>query len=91
MYKITPHTYKEASKYGVEVKPSTKAGKKIDVFKNGKLITSVGATGYLDYGTYILEKGKEYADTRRALYKIRHKKDLSIIGSNGWWANALLW
>lgn len=91
MYKITPYTYKEASKHGVEVKPSTKVGKKIDVFKNGKLIASVGATGYLDYPTFIQEKGKEYADKRRALYKQRHYKDLSVVGSGGWWANALLW
>ena len=46
-------------------------GKKIDVFKNGKKIASVGAIGYNAYPTYKEKKGKKYADERRRLYKIR--------------------
>ena len=91
MYHITEYTYNQAKKIGVEIKPSGKKGKKIDVFKNGKLIASVGALGYADYPTYIKEKGLEYAIERRRLYKLRHSKDISKIGSNGYYANALLW
>jgi hypothetical protein len=91
MYHITEYTYNQAKKIGVEIKPSTKKGKKIDVFKNGKLIASVGALGYADYPTYIKEKGLEYAIERRRLYKLRHSKDINKIGSNGYYANALLW
>jgi len=35
-YKITPYTLAQAKKLGVSVKPSTVAGKKLDVFKNVK-------------------------------------------------------
>ena len=91
MYHITEYTYNQAKKIGVEIKPSTKKGKKIDVFKNGKLIASVGQLGAYDFPSYIKEKGLEYANERRRLYKSRHSKDISKIGSNGYYANALLW
>jgi hypothetical protein len=90
-YKITEYTKKRAKQLGVEVKPSVVKGKKIDVYKNGKKIASVGAIGYSDYPTYIQSKGKEYADNRRKLYKIRHKKDKDIKGTNGYYADKLLW
>lgn len=90
-YKILPYTLKQAKAIGVEVKPSTKKNKKIDVYKDGKMIASVGATGYKDYATYLDEKGKEYADERKRLYKIRHKNDIAKVGSNGWLADKLLW
>jgi hypothetical protein len=90
-YKILPYTFKQAKSIGVDVKPSTKAGKKIDVYKDGKLVASVGAIGYLDYPNYLAEKGKEYADERKRLYKLRHKKDIENVRSNGWYADKLLW
>lgn len=90
-YKITQYTKDQAKKLGVEVKSSSVKGKKIDVFKNGKKIASVGASGYKDYPTYIKEKGKDYADERRRLYKKRHDKNRKVKGSNGWWADKLLW
>jgi len=37
------------------------------------------------------EKGKEYADVRRTLYKIRHNKDRKITGSAGFYADKILW
>jgi len=90
-YNITSYTQKRAKELGVQVKPSSIKGKKIDVYKNGKKIASVGAIGYSDYPTYIQSKGKEYADNRRKLYKIRHKKDKEIKGTNGYYADKLLW
>ena len=91
MYKITDYSYQQAKKLGVEIRPSSKKSKKIDVYKNGQLISSVGALGYSDYPTYIKEKGLEYANQRRALYKQRHKNDINKKGSNGYYANLLLW
>jgi hypothetical protein len=76
---------------GVVVKPSSVKGKKIDVFKNDKKIASVGALGYSDYPTYMKTKGKAYADERRRLYKIRHSKDRNVKGSDGYYADKLLW
>jgi hypothetical protein len=90
-YKITNYTKDKAKKLGVEVKVSKVKGKKLDVFKDGKKIVSVGALGYSDYPTYIKDKGKDYADKRRTLYKIRHKKDKDVKGTKGYYADRLLW
>ena len=91
MYEITPYTTAQARKFGVQVKPSTSKGKKIDVFKDGDKLVSVGALGYGDYGTFQKTKGKAFADKRREAYKSRHEKDLKKKGTPGFWANALLW
>lgn len=74
MYEITDWTHKKAKELNVTVKPSTVKGKKIDVYENGEKVASIGAIGYGDYGTYLKENGKEYADERRRLYRIRHTK-----------------
>lgn len=91
MYKITNYTKKQAKKYGVVVKPSKNKTKKIDVFKSSKKIASVGAMGYMDFPTYALTKGQTFANKRRRLYKIRHKKDRTIKNTPGYWADRLLW
>ncbi|MDF1857979.1 MAG: hypothetical protein P1U29_03320 [Candidatus Pelagibacter bacterium] len=95
-YKIKTYTKNQAKKIGVIVKPSSSKGKKIDVFKKGVKVASVGAIGYNDYPTYMeLEKkgkvSKGTAKLRRKLYKIRHKKDRNIKNSNGYYADKLLW
>ena len=89
MYHITEYTRKQAKRLNVTVKPSSNPLKKIDVYKKGVLIASVGAIGYKDYPTYIKTNGLEYANKRRQLYRIRHSKDLK--SGNGYWANKLLW
>ena len=95
-YKILPYTFRKAKELGVVVKPSTNLLKKIDVFKDGKKVASVGARGMNDYPTY-LEKEKKgyfskgYAYKRRQLYKQRHEKDRHKKGTNGYYADKLLW
>jgi hypothetical protein len=96
MYKISDYTKKRAKALGVEVKPSRTKGKKIDVFKNGTKVASVGALGYADYPTYMrLERqGKVESGTaviRRRSYKARHQKDRVVRGSAGYYADQLLW
>lgn len=91
MYVITQYTRKQAKKLGVEVKLSTNKAKKIDVFKSGDKIASIGGAGYSDYPTFIQTHGKEHADKRRVLYKIRHEKDRHVPWSNGFLADQLLW
>jgi len=91
LYKILPYTLRQAKKLGVEVKQSKKKSKKIDVFKDGKFLTSIGATGYKDYPTYWKTEGKNVADNRRKLYKKRHEKDRHNVGSAGYYADQLLW
>jgi hypothetical protein len=91
VYKITLYTRRKAKELGVTVKPSHDPKKKIDIFRDGDFITSVGAAGYKDYPTYWKEMGKAYADERRRLYKIRHQNDRTKKGSDGWFADQLLW
>ena len=90
-YRIKQRTYRRARALGVTVKPSTRKGKKIDVFKKGKKVASVGAIGYGDYATFIQTRGKAYADKRRKAYKIRHEKDRKKGGTPGYYADQLLW
>jgi hypothetical protein len=95
-YKILPYSFRKAKELGVVIKPSTNILKKIDVFKNGKKVASVGARGMNDYPTY-LEKEKKgyypkgYAYKRRKLYKERHEKDRHALGSPGYYADKILW
>ena len=91
MYKITKYSYDQAKKLGVEIKSSSNSKKKIDVFKKGVKIASIGARNYGDYPSYIQIEGKQYAETRRRLYRLRHKGEEKVIGSNGFYAWYLLW
>ena len=91
MYNITEYSFQQAKKLGVQIKPSEKKNKKIDVMKKGKIIASIGDKRYKDFPTYVQEKGKEYADKKRNLYKLRHKKDLAVKDSRGYYANKILW
>jgi hypothetical protein len=91
MYNITKYTFNQAKKLGVQVKPSTNKTKKIDVFKQGKKVASVGAAGMNDYPTFRKTRGQAYALKRRRLYKIRHEKDRFRVGTPGYYADKLLW
>jgi hypothetical protein len=90
-YKITQYSYKKAKKLGIKIKPSSNKTKKIDIYKNNKKIASIGALGMNDYPTYIKKNGIKYANTRRRLYKIRHNNDRKYKGTNGWYADKILW
>ena len=89
MYKIKDIQRRRANFYGVEIKSSTRKGKKIDVFKNGVKLASIGAIGFKDYATHLEEKGKAHADKRRTAYLIRHAKDVKK--GAGLWAWRILW
>ena len=91
MYHITDYSYRKAILIGVVITPSKSKDKKIDVYKNGKKIASVGFLGAKDYPTYIKENGLQYANERRNFYKIRHQKDRQKLWSRGWLADQLLW
>lgn len=88
-YKILPYSFKQAKKLNVEIKLSKNKNKKIDVFKNGKKIASIGAIGYDDYPTFWKKYGKKYANFKRRLYRKRHVYDLK--SKNGYYANKILW
>jgi hypothetical protein len=95
-YKILPYSYRRAKELGVTIKPSTNILKKIDVFKDGKKVASIGARGMNDYPTYMeIEKNgllpKGFARKRRKLYKERHESDRHKKGTNGYYADKILW
>ena len=92
VYNITQHSKKQAKKLNVIIKPSINQKKKIDIFdKDGNKISSIGANGMMDYGLYLENYGKEYADKRRKLFYSRFSKDISNVGSNAWWSAHILW
>ena len=91
MYKIKQYSKEQAQKLGVTIKPSQNPKKKIDVYKNGEKVASIGATGFKDFPTYIETNGKQYAEKRRELYKIRHAKDRNKKGTAGYYADRILW
>lgn len=91
MYKIRPYSFRKAKELGVDIKPSTRAGKKIDVYKNDEYVTSIGALGYGDFPTYLETEGEVFANQRRRLYKKRHEKDRGVKGTAGWYADKILW
>ena len=92
VYQIKPYSYEQAKKLNVEIKPSTRKDKKIDVYKDNKYICSIGDIHYYDYTTYIqyYEK-KTYANERRKLYKQRQNKNRNIKNSSGYFADKILW
>tara|TARA_R110002020_G_scaffold73940_5_gene189593 strand:+ start:1135 stop:1395 length:261 start_codon:yes stop_codon:yes gene_type:complete len=73
-----------AKKIGVEVKVSTRKGKKLDVFKNGEKVASIGDINYEDFLTH----GDEQ---RKKNYKSRHEKDRHKVGTASYYADQILW
>ena len=95
-YRIKPIQRRKARALGVEIKPSTNPKKKLDVFKAGKKIASIGGKGYKDYATYLEmeEKGRVPRGTAKMhqeAYKARHDNDRHVYGSNGYYADKILW
>lgn len=90
-YEITEYTRKRASELGVTVRLSTKATKKLDVLRDGKVIASIGGLGYADYPTFIKSHGVKYANERRKAFYQRHAKSISVKHSPAWFAAELLW
>ena len=90
MYRIKPLQVAKAKKIGVQIRPSTRAGKKIDVYKNGNKVATIGARGYSDFATYIERNGLQYANERRRLYHIRHRNNKRP-GTPGYYAAKILW
>ena len=90
VYKITLYSYKKAEENDLNIVPSKKKNKKIDVYKNGEYIASIGDVRYNDYPTYIKNDGKQYADERRKLYYKRHNANSSKYSADNL-AKIILW
>ena len=89
MYDIKEYTYEKARELSLDIKPSTRKGKKIDVYKDGDYLCSIGDIKYKDYPTFLIKDGKEVAEKRKKMYHLRHKKDLRHF--KGFLSMYLLW
>jgi hypothetical protein len=71
---------------GVEVKPSTRKQKKLDVFDvtGKKKVASIGDIRYSDYLQHDDEE-------RRRRYKARHEPHRHKKGTPGYYADQILW
>jgi len=88
VYRINQRQRAIAKKLGVEIRPSTNANKKIDVYFRGKRIP-IGARGYNDYHSY-LKFNKNLARMKRSNYYARHKGNI-VYPKAGYFAWKLLW
>ena len=88
-YKLRKQTILKAKSLGVEVKPSEKKGKKIDVLRNNEVV-SIGDINYKDYHMYS-ESDKDLAESRRRAYHARHDCSNAKKGTAGYYACKLLW
>jgi len=88
-YKPTKRQLLNAQRLGVTITPSSNVKKKLDVYRNMKKISEIGALGYMDYDSYIRKEG--LANERRRLYKIRHEADRHRKGTAGYYADQILW
>ena len=86
MYVISEYSRKQAKKLGVDIELSTRKNKKLDVFKDGKKIASIGDTRYDDYAT-LIKTDPELAKKKQRLYHLRHTG--KTLGET--LAKALLW
>jgi len=91
-YKIKDLQYKKALRLNLNIYPSKKKYKKIDVFdKDMKFLASIGDKRYSDFATYIQTDGQEYAENRRRLYRIRHEKTRHKEGTPSYYSDQILW
>jgi hypothetical protein len=95
-YEISQYSHNQAERLKVEIHPSEYKNKKIDVYKNGTLVASIGDIRYNDYPYYLREERmgkypKGTANRNRYLYHKRHAKDAAIPDTPGYWAAQILW
>ena len=89
MYKITDYTRQKAKELNVDIYPSSKGTKKLDIYRDGKFVASIGDIRYGDFPTFKKVYGEEYANIRRIAYYNRHKKDIKK--PRGFLTAYLLW
>jgi len=96
MYRITERTRAKATELGLDVKPSRKKGWKMDVYRKGFIVASVGKVDELDYVTALemedegkLRKGT--AEKWREYYTLKNMCQELIYGTPIYYEYNLLW
>ena len=98
-YSIKTLQKTKAKNLGVTIKQSTNKLKKLDVFKDGKKVASIGAMypdgrPYNDYATYLQKLTKPEADKKRKNYLARHKNEPKMKDGKrtpSYYADKILW
>ena len=90
MYKIKSYSYEQAKRLGVEIYPSEKKYKKIDVYDGDQYLCSIGDSRYKDFPTFYEDEGYEKAFKRRQSYHKRHAKE-DVRGTPGFFSLHILW
>ena len=95
-YQISQYSKNQAMRLKVEIRPSTRKNKKIDVYRDGEYLVSIGDTRYFDYPYYLKAERdgvvpKGTANRNRYLYHKRHQKDSQVPESAGFYAAQILW
>ena len=75
---------RNAAKIGVSVRPSTRKGKKLDVFEKGEKVASIGDLSMSDF---LQHRDKK----RQRSYKARHGKTRVKVGTPSYFADKILW
>ena len=75
---------RKAKAIGVTIKPSTRKYKKLDVYKDGQKVASIGDKRYEDFNTHNDPK-------RRANYKARHEPYRHRRDTPSYYADKILW
>ena len=75
---------KKAKVIGVTIRPSTIKNKKLDVYKDGNKVASIGDLRYEDFNTH-------HDSMRRAAYKKRHEKYRHKVGTPSYYSDKILW
>lgn len=96
MYRITERTRQKANELGLEVKPSKKKNWKLDVYRKGFMVASVGKVDEFDYATALemevegsLRKGS--AEKWRQVYILKNMCQEVIYGTHSYYEYNLLW
>lgn len=93
-YVISPYSKMKARKLKVRILPSMNPKKKIDVFKNGVKVASIGDVQYNDFPKYVALIGIEGANKRREAYHARHSHEPEIkngLYTPSYYAKNILW
>jgi len=96
-FEIRAHHRQQARRLGYSIRPSATRGKKLDVYRNGIKLASIGAKGYWDYASYLDAEKRGLlplgtADAKRKAYRARHADErLQGKTTPGYLAYYILW
>lgn len=77
-YEISDKQYEIAEQLGIDICVSENPRKKIDVYKKGQFLFSIGAVNFKSLSELIEMYGRDEAYRKRNLYLSRHKSQCDL-------------